>query len=714
MGRDACGHAHVLDAPHVVLAPAAILVVVLDERPRRLRGPPHPARPHRESASAAPDSRLGRARALGPRFLAILPFLNGLPADFTYDDKLIISGNERIASPSKVDEIFTTQYFGGSLASAQNYRPVLLLTYAVQRWIHGNRAWLFRAVNILLHAAATIFLAAWLVELGFAARGALAAGSLFAVFTIHVEAVTSLVGRAELLAALLVLAVARLWLRATADGRLRARPYAAALGVFLVSVFVKENAIVAPGVVVLGELFRGGRGRSPREAWTSLSRAARLAFAGFLGPIVVLFAVRIAVIHGFLVSREAGIFDLEPAVALKPGLRSPPPPSRVPTRLMWCRTASRRTIRLALPLAADWRSGAPCGCGVRPGALARDRVLAAPAARGADSLRRLALPGLQRPVRDRHDLGRTPRVPSVEPRRRWPSWACARGPASFARAVEGDARRGHSRGVAAAVRNLAPTTGRSTATWSRRSRTPPRRTQRRLGRPGRRARPRSSTPRAPWRSSAVIRRVGALETALDERSGRGDRCYRRSIQIFPSYERTLGPARSSRRRAGWTGAEREPTRARILPDSTDRLPPGGASRGARAIPRRPRTPDDADNGDGAPSVRLAHARILVRLGRESEAWDEARWALVADPSNADARRFLAERYEASGRSLAAGAERARAVRSNPADEESDADLLEYALRQPSARSRAQMLVPDIRKAVPAPGPRLAKALRDFG
>jgi hypothetical protein len=113
-------------------------------------------------------------------------------------------------------------------------------------------------------------------------------------------------------------------------------------------------------------------------------------------------------------------------------------------------------------------------------------------------------------------------------------------------------------------------------------------------------------------------------------------------------------------------------------------------------------------------VRLAHARILVRLGRESEAWDEARWALVADPSNADARRFLAERYEVSGRTLAAGAERARAVRSNPADEESDADLLEYALRQPSARSRARMLVPDILKAVPAPGPRLAKALRDFG
>lgn len=70
--------------------------------------------------SAGPPARLGRAGALGLAILAILPFLNGLPADFTYDDKLIISGNDRIASPSKVGEVFTTQYFGGSLASAQN------------------------------------------------------------------------------------------------------------------------------------------------------------------------------------------------------------------------------------------------------------------------------------------------------------------------------------------------------------------------------------------------------------------------------------------------------------------------------------------------------------------------------------------------------------------------------------------------------------------
>jgi hypothetical protein len=51
------------------------------------------------TVSAAAPARLGRAAALGLALLAILPFVNGLPADFTYDDKLIISGNDRIASP---------------------------------------------------------------------------------------------------------------------------------------------------------------------------------------------------------------------------------------------------------------------------------------------------------------------------------------------------------------------------------------------------------------------------------------------------------------------------------------------------------------------------------------------------------------------------------------------------------------------------------------
>ena len=689
--------------------------------------------------SAVSPLRLSRPAAFGLIVLAVLPFLNGLPDDFTYDDKLIISGNDRIASLSKVGEVFTTQYFGGSLASAQNYRPVLLLTYGVQRWVHGNRAWLFRAANIALHAAVTVFLAAWLIELGFAARAALATGALFAVFTIHVEAVTSLVGRAELLAAVLVFAVARLWLRATAGARLRPGPYAGALVLFLVSVFVKENAIVAPGVVLLGELFRGGRGRSPREAWTGLPRFARWAFLGFLGPVAVLFAVRVIVIHGFLVSREAGIFDLEnPLVAMKP-------PLRVANALFLAARYATKTF-LPVGLAADHSAYA-----LRLADSLRD----APAWAGlafAAALPVLALAFWRR--RPLAALGVALFAGSLFPVSNVPFvlgtiWAerlaylPSAGLAALAVGLFGEIVREVPRpsrlpwreallaaavlayGTAAAFRNLvwkddrtlyrdmvAKNPGSAKAhynvAWDAQLRGDRETTIRHL------ARAVEIFPRY-YDAWALLGKQRWDEQKWDEAIG----CYRRSIQIFQTYENGhWGLAKVLEAAGRLEEAERAfDEGARLCPDSY----PIAYHRAAFLEARGKHTEaedawDDAvENGDGTPSVRLAHARILVRLGRESEAWDEARWALVADPSNADARRFLAGRYEAAGKTIAAGAELARAVRSNPADEISAADLFEYAVRHPAeARYRARLLLPDVHRAVPNPGPRLAKALAALG
>ncbi len=688
--------------------------------------------------SATLRPRLGRAAALGLVLLAVLPYLNGLPDGFTYDDKLIISGNERIASPSRVGEVFTTQYFGGSLASAQNYRPVLLLTYAVQRWAHGNRAWLFRAVNVALHAGVTVLFAAWLIDVGFATGAAVAAASLFAVFAIHVEAVTSLVGRAELLAALCVFGVARLWWSAAAGERLRAGPYAAALLLFLVSMFVKENAIVAPGVIALGELFRGGRGRSPREAWTSLPRSTRWALVGFLGPVVVLFAVRLAVIHGFLVSREAGIFDLEnPLVVLGPALRV------VNALALAARYVAKTFVPVglcadhsayALPLAASLREARAwvgpafaAALGALALAVWRRRPLAAigislfagclfpvsnvPFVIGTIWAERLAyLPSAGLAALAVGLLGglalevpRPSRLPWKE--------------ALLAAAVL-------VQGAATAARNgawkddrtlyadmVAKEPGSAKAhynvAWDAQLHGDRATTIRHLTRAV------EIFPRY-YDAWALLGKQRWDEKKWTEAIG----CYRRSIQIFPTYENGrwgLAKVLEAAGRMEEAGNEFEEG-ARLLPDSYPIAYHRAAFLEAQGnLEDAEDAWDDAvENGDGAPSARLAHARVLVRLGRESEAWDEARWALVADPSNAEARRFLAERYEALGKTLAAGAERARAVRSNPADEASAADLLEYAVRQPTARPRARMLVPDIRRAVPRPGPRLAKALAVFG
>jgi tetratricopeptide (TPR) repeat protein len=676
-------------------------------------------------------------RRLGLALLALLPFLNGLPYEFTYDDKLIIRDNTRLESPSKVSEIFTTQYFGGALTSAQNYRPVLLLTYAVQHWIHGNRPWLFRAVNLALHAGVTVALAAWLFAVGFGAGPASAVAALFAVATIHVEAVTSLVGRAELLASLLVFVVALLWLRATKEGGLARRPWAAALGLFLLAVFVKENAIVAPGVVVLGELFRGGRGRSSREAWSGLSRPARWGLAGFILPIVVLFGVRLVVIKGLLISKEAGIFELEnPLVVLSFPLRAVNALA-LDMRYVWktflpFHLAADHSA-YALPVArtlgdagAWWGVGAALAAVVLTLAVWRRRPLAAlglclfagallpasnvPFVIGTIFAERLAY----LPSAGLFCLAVGLLVPSARevprPARPWRerlllAAVLAYGAATFARnRVWKDDRTLYADMVA---KHPDSAKAHYNVAWD-------------AQREGRAA------EAAPHLRAAVAifpsyydgwALLGKLlwdEKKWDEAIA----CYRKSAEIFPSYENGRWGLAKTLEESGRVEEARK-----AFDEGTDQLPDSYPLAFHRAAfldlhdsPEEAEVAwsDAVDNGDGAVAARLGHARVLRKLGREEEARDEARFALVRDSANGEARRFLAEGYERAGLTIAGGAEWTRAVRANPGDPVLASELLEYAGRHPETRFRARLLVPAVRRNIAAPDERLAKALATLG
>ena len=88
-----------------------------------------------------------------------LAYANGLTGAFTYDDKAIVRDNFRLRSPERVVDLFTTQYFGGAKGTGTAYRPLLLLSFAAQWWIHGADPVPFHVVNLLWHAAATLLLA---------------------------------------------------------------------------------------------------------------------------------------------------------------------------------------------------------------------------------------------------------------------------------------------------------------------------------------------------------------------------------------------------------------------------------------------------------------------------------------------------------------------------------------------------------------------------
>lgn len=266
--------------------------------------PSPPATPAGAVLGLLGDRRMPLVAAL----LAIAAQLPGLGAAFTYDDRWIVSTNPRFASWGELPRVFSTDYFGTNPGIATAYRPLTLLTFGVARQLHGDLAWAHRIVNLLLHAAVVLLVAGLARRL---ARGPSApavaglAALVFALHPVHVEAVTSLVGRAEILAAIAVLggmALLARWSGEPAAGR-RPAPVALAGLVYAAGIFCKENAAVFPGLA----LVEGAAARDPRR------RVSRLVVAGALMaiPLALTFVARREVLGGWLKGAQAAVWKLD-------------------------------------------------------------------------------------------------------------------------------------------------------------------------------------------------------------------------------------------------------------------------------------------------------------------------------------------------------------------------------------------------------------------
>jgi protein O-mannosyl-transferase len=229
---------------------------------------------------------------------AAVVYVGALWNQFALDDNQIVRFNNLVLQFSGVWRAFVSPYWppviGGGL-----YRPLPLASYAID-WQLGGAAWWFHAVNVAWHAGASVAVA-WLARRWSGERAALAAGLLFAVHPVHVEAVANIVGRAELMAGLFAivsvyaaLAQDRLWWSAVA------------LAAGLLS---KENAVVAPALIAWGWMMA----MAPRPSQRRM--AAYVATWVALGAVYV--AVRWSVLGHELVGRAAPVFFGASPVAVR-------------------------------------------------------------------------------------------------------------------------------------------------------------------------------------------------------------------------------------------------------------------------------------------------------------------------------------------------------------------------------------------------------------
>jgi tetratricopeptide (TPR) repeat protein len=203
------------------------------------------------SRSARPSSAATAALALALSFAIYAP---ALTAEHVSDDTLAITGNELVTGSFDPVAVFTTfSWWGSARADAPGYRPLVTLSFALDRILAGLDPLWMHAVNVVLHA-----LVAWLVfeiglRIGFDRFEALIASVAFCVLPVHSEAVVWTVGRAELMAAAGFAAALVLLLEHRRRGRGAALAGAAAL--LVCALFSKENAITLLAAPALAALF---------------------------------------------------------------------------------------------------------------------------------------------------------------------------------------------------------------------------------------------------------------------------------------------------------------------------------------------------------------------------------------------------------------------------------------------------------------------------
>jgi len=189
---------------------------------------------------------------------------------FVWDDNTLIAGNPLLAH-SRPAEVFSRGFWAGSPEPATGpaaayYRPLVTLSFWLDRNLSRNDPHWFHAVNLLLYAlaAAAVTLVLW--ELLHSGVWALLGGLLFAAHSSHVESVAFVSGRTDILLTLFTgLAAFALFRSFRKHNRWWWLAVPPAYGLAL---FSKETALLFPLLVALAPLLVGVR--YDRRYWLSV------------------------------------------------------------------------------------------------------------------------------------------------------------------------------------------------------------------------------------------------------------------------------------------------------------------------------------------------------------------------------------------------------------------------------------------------------------
>lgn len=195
--------------------------------------------------------------------LCALCYGNSLRGELVHDDVWAIVNNPDVRAGSRLKNIFSNDFWGKRMSdntSHKSYRPLCILTFKLNVLLFGLTPLYFHLVNLSLHMCVTCLLYCTCRTCVFSDHApALVTVLIFAVHPVHTEAVSGVVGRADVLACLLFLLTFLSYVRSIGRSRSPDLPsptvspssllLSLALGTG--AMLVKETGVTVFGVCVL-------------------------------------------------------------------------------------------------------------------------------------------------------------------------------------------------------------------------------------------------------------------------------------------------------------------------------------------------------------------------------------------------------------------------------------------------------------------------------
>ena len=237
---------------------------------------------------------------------------------FVLDDAMVIVHNDFLRSIANLPALLVSDYSRGTTFGPGYFRPLMMITLALQGHLFGWTPGHFHLVNLLLHALAAWALYGAARSFGCTAAGSLAGALLFVAFPPAQEAVGSVVGRCDILAALFFLLGWRaqlLWQRgAIPTGRAGAMVF----GFGLLAMLGKESGAVFAGAAAVTAIYflaaerRGGAPRMPGRDVRGQSLIGAAAFAA----LAAYFLLRRIAVGGIGLTSGVAALSSNPVASL--------------------------------------------------------------------------------------------------------------------------------------------------------------------------------------------------------------------------------------------------------------------------------------------------------------------------------------------------------------------------------------------------------------